>query len=816
MNTKSTHNNLKWAACLMACLPFAAANAVPQYSVSDLGSLGGTYSLGLGVNNSGLASGFSHLPDNVTEYAIVGQSLTLPQDLGTLGGSYSQASGINNLGQVVGSASLPGDVLYHAFLWQGGAAPPLAPLKDLNALVNPGYSRAFSINVKGQTAGFSSTLAGTEHAVVWDTTGAITDLGTINLNNTGNSQGLAINSLGQVAGFSTLTGNTSTHAVLWSNGTKRDLGTLGGTHSAAYAINTFGEVTGSATTALDTAQHAFLWQPNLVPAMKDLGTLAGGTFSEGYGISGAGDVVGYSTAANDSSQKAFLWQSSIGLQDLNTLIDPASGWTLLEAHGISEDGSYITGIGTLNGERHAFLLKSLIVDTTPPLVSFLITPAAPGAFGWYVTAPSVVWTVTDAESAISKKVGCTDVPSVADTAGQLFTCSATSQGGTAPTVTTTVKVDTAAPVVIAQTPAPVEATGASGATVSWPAPVATDVTSGLATGVSCSTASGSTFALGSQSVNCSATDLAGNIGRASFNVTVSDTTRPVLSLPANITTSTTSIGGTAVTYVATANDTVSGALPVTCSALSGSNFIVGATPVDCTSSDAAGNVASGSFTVTVNLIVVDTVAPVLSLPGPIVTTAATVNGTAVVNYTATATDAVSGIRPVICLPSSGSTFNVGTTIVDCSATDAAGNKANGSFTVTVNNPITTATTVDLKVGGSVSNALPRKGDNVTYTYVVNNIGTGAAQTVTFSDVLPISLRFSTLTTSAGTCTRPNNNGGGTVSCPLNTLAAGATATVTITAKVDVTGAIANTGRVSTSSVDVNAANNAATVSLTAR
>ena len=733
MNKILTHNNLKWAACLVACLPFAVANAVPQYSVSDLGSLGGTYSLGLGVNNSGLASGFSHFPDNVSEHAVVGQSLTLPQHLGTLGGSYSQASGINNLGQVVGSASLPGDVLYHAFLWQGGAAPPLAQLKDLNALVNPGYSRAFSINAKGQTTGFSSTPSGSEHAVVWDTAGAITDLGTLNLNNNGNSQGLAINLSGQVAGFSGLTGNTSTHAVLWGNGTKRDLGTLGGTHSAAYAINTFGEVTGSATTALDTAQHAFLWQPNLVPAMKDLGTLAGGTFSEGYGISSAGDVVGYSTAANDTAQKAFLWQSATGLQDLNTLIDPASGWTLLEAHGISEDGSYITGIGTVNGERHAFLLKSLIVDTTPPKVSFLITPAAPGVSGWYLTAPSVVWSVTDAESAISNKVGCIDVPSVADTAGQSFTCSATSQGGTAPTVTTTVKVDTVAPVVTAQTPLPVEATGATGAVVSWPVPAAIDVTSGLATGVSCSPASGSIFALGSQSVvSCSATDLAGNIGRASFNVTVSDTTRPVLSLPANITTSTTSIGGTAVTYVATANDTVSGVRPVTCSVLSGSNFIVG------------------------------------------------------------------------------------TTIVDCSATDAAGNKANGSFTVTVNNPIPTATTVDLKVGGNVSNALPRKGDSVTYTFVVNNIGTGTAQAVTFNDVLPTSLRFTTLTTSAGTCTRPNNNGGGTVGCTLNTLAAAATATVTITAKVDVTGAIANTGRVSTSSVDVNAANNAATVSLTAR
>ena len=79
--------------------------------------------------------------------------------------------------------------------------------------------------------------------------------------------------------------------------------------------------------------------------MKDIGTL-GGNFSEGYGISNVGDVVGYATTVNDAAQKAFLWQAGIGLQDLNTLIDPASGWTLLEADAISEDGTHITGIGT--------------------------------------------------------------------------------------------------------------------------------------------------------------------------------------------------------------------------------------------------------------------------------------------------------------------------------------------------------------------------------------------------------------------------------------------------------------------------------------
>ncbi|MGJ0483564.1 MAG: HYR domain-containing protein [Methylomicrobium sp.] len=595
MNTTSTQNKLKWAVCLAACLPYASVNAVPQYGVSDLGTLEGTYSLGLGVNNSGLTIGFSYLPDNVSEHAILGQYLTLPKDLGTLGGISSQAFGINNLGQVVGSASLSGDNFYHAFQWDGGVAPPLAALKDLGALVNPGYSRAFSVNDNGQATGFSSTSTGTEHAVIWDKTGAIRDLGT--LDGTGNSHGIAINLSGQVAGFSNLTGNKSPHAVVWGINAKKDMGTLGGTYSAAYAINTTGEVAGVASTALNGAQHAFLWQPSQVPLMKDLGTL-GGNFSEGYGISDAGDVVGYSTTVNDAAEKAFLWQNGIGIQDLNTLIDPASGWTLLEAHAISEDGTYITGIGTFNGERHAFLLKRQVSDTTPPKVSFLITPAAPSASGWYLTAPSVVWTVTDPESAISSKVGCTDVPSMPNTApaGQTYSCAATSAGGTAATVTTpSLKVDTTQP-AFAGVPAAFTqaATSLAGTVVNYTAPTASDASSGVsAAGVSCAPASGSTLPMGPTTVNCSVKDNAGNSNSASFVVTVADTTVPTIACPAAVNV----VQGQAITLGnASASDNI-GVTALTNNAPA--SYPIGTTTVTWTAADAAGNLTSCAQPVTV-------------------------------------------------------------------------------------------------------------------------------------------------------------------------------------------------------------------------
>lgn len=72
----------------------------------------------------------------------------------------------------------------------------------------------------------------------------------------------------------------------------------------------------------------------------------------------------------------------------------------------------------------------------------------------------------------------------------------------------------------------------------------------------------------------------------------------------------------------------------------------------------------------------------LTLPADITVEAATSAGT-VVTFTATATDDVDGNVPVVCTPAPGSTFALGTTAVNCTATDTHGNSANGSFQVHV-------------------------------------------------------------------------------------------------------------------------------------
>lgn len=74
--------------------------------------------------------------------------------------------------------------------------------------------------------------------------------------------------------------------------------------------------------------------------------------------------------------------------------------------------------------------------------------------------------------------------------------------------------------------------------------------------------------------------------------------------------------------------------------------------------------------------------PVLNLPDTI-TAEATSPAGAVVSFTATATDVTDGSIPAICTPASGSTFALGNTTVNCSATNSRNKTVTGSFLVQV-------------------------------------------------------------------------------------------------------------------------------------
>ena len=53
--------------------------------------------------------------------------------LGTLGGTFSQDTGLNNRGSVAGYSNLLGDQVVHAFLWQTGVMTDLGTLGGPNS-----------------------------------------------------------------------------------------------------------------------------------------------------------------------------------------------------------------------------------------------------------------------------------------------------------------------------------------------------------------------------------------------------------------------------------------------------------------------------------------------------------------------------------------------------------------------------------------------------------------------------------------------------------------------------------------------------------
>lgn len=107
-----------------------------------------------------------------------------------------------------------------------------------------------------------------------------------------------------------------------------------------------------------------------------------------------------------------------------------------------------------------------------------------------------------------------------------------------------------------------------------------------------------TFPRGTSTVTAIALN-GGGSAICTFNVTVNDTTRPVITCPSNITVfNDPGICGAAVSYTATATDNCPGVL-VTYAPASGTIFAVGTSTVTATATDAAGNIASCSFTVTV-------------------------------------------------------------------------------------------------------------------------------------------------------------------------------------------------------------------------
>ena len=87
-----------------------------------------------------------------------------------------------------------------------------------------------------------------------------------------------------------------------------------------------------------------------------------------------------------------------------------------------------------------------IADVTPPVITAQVSGTL-GNNGWYRSAVTVNWTVSDAESGIRSSTGCAPTNLTADTAGGTLTCSATNGVGLTASVPITIKIDKTPPVI---------------------------------------------------------------------------------------------------------------------------------------------------------------------------------------------------------------------------------------------------------------------------------------------------------------------------------------------------------------------------------
>ncbi|MBP0132435.1 MAG: PEP-CTERM sorting domain-containing protein [Nitrosospira sp.] len=312
------------------------------YTFTDLGTLGGSHSMAMGINNAGQVVGFFTIigSDNSYNHAAIWNGTIGTVLVGSLGEYGSYASDINNAGQVVGSAS-GGGIGLEAILWNG-----TIPLEFGKA------SDAYAINDAGQVVGwYDHCVLGCAHATLWNGT-TPTDLGT--LGGTGSSA-FGINNASQVVGYAFTTGNATYHATIWNGTTPTDLGTLGGLISSAYAINDAGQVVGGSYTSDNAAYHATIWNGT---TPTDLGTL-GGLISFAYAINDAGQVVGDSYTSDNATYHATIWNGTT-LTDLNDFLSVSevnAGWILQAASDINDNGWIVGGAyNTITGAYQGFLL----------------------------------------------------------------------------------------------------------------------------------------------------------------------------------------------------------------------------------------------------------------------------------------------------------------------------------------------------------------------------------------------------------------------------------------------------------------------------
>jgi probable HAF family extracellular repeat protein len=358
----------------------SAAQGIRQYNILHLGSVG-IETMATGVNNQGqvvgnVVFGSAQQGFRTSPNMPINPSTDM---LGTLGGASSSATGVNSSGQVVGVSDPTGGQGTCAF--RTGANSPINPQTDsLHIGCGGPFSNDFgaAINDAGQAGGFITTTSAGFFSGFRTLPNQLIN---VNSDLLGVGQSVTsvhgLNSLGQAVGTfgfgSCYTGfRTAPNSDI--NLATDNLGSLGMGCTYPTAINASGQVVGYSNASSSTV-HSFRTLPNAAinPITDDLGAIAPYVNSFATSINTTGTAVGsistsqfgyYSpaipTIAGGPSvpARAVIWNVGSTIQDLNQLLDPNSGWLLVMANAINDQGQ-IVGLGCFDNEQRAYLLTPL-------------------------------------------------------------------------------------------------------------------------------------------------------------------------------------------------------------------------------------------------------------------------------------------------------------------------------------------------------------------------------------------------------------------------------------------------------------------------
>lgn len=366
---RSLHRSAAHAATLLVSIACALAPATARsaaYTLTVLGTLradGTGESLGRGINNSGLVVGRSSTSsdgEHAFRWTLAGGMI----DAGTVVSPFPAAAlAVNNSGQLCGFGLAQSNGFAKAF-----QQPPAGSLAVLPAPAGSGDSYALSISDGGAIVGWANLSSGCGsplcagnpgHAARWD--------------------GTVLTFLPEIGGYFSLADGIS------PDGTKicgfaadaaghirgfRIRGALvdvlpplpGYTEAYPEAVNDAGVVVGYSYDGVHS--RATRW---VGATPDDLGAIAGAVSSLAAGINTSGTIVGYSILA-DGSNRATRFPAGGSPEDLNALIAPSPGDTLLYADDVNDAGQIVGDV------KHGSFVRAMVL--TPSATADAGSPAA--------------------------------------------------------------------------------------------------------------------------------------------------------------------------------------------------------------------------------------------------------------------------------------------------------------------------------------------------------------------------------------------------------------------------------------------------------